>query len=60
MIICKSCFNFDEPWKEAMFDFWEWRDVTDDFYNPHGRFCDLCGKEFDDGELVVLTAEDMS
>lgn len=60
MIICKKCFKFDEPWEEAMFDFWEWRDATEDFHNPHGRFCDLCGKEFDDGELVVLTAEDMA
>lgn len=60
MIICKKCFKFDEPWEEAMFDFWEWRDATEDFYDPHGRFCDMCGREFDDGELVVLTAEDMA
>lgn len=59
MIICKKCFKFDEPWEEAMFDYWQWADATEDFHDPHGRFCDVCGKEFDDGELVALTEEDM-
>ena len=57
MIICKKCFNFDQPGEEVMFDYWSWFDATEDFNDPHGRFCDLCGKEFDDGELVIITTE---
>lgn len=60
MIICKKCFNFDEPWEEAMFDYWQWVDATEDFNDPHGKCCDICGKEFDDGELVALTEEDIA
>ena len=55
MIICKKCFKFDEPWEEAMFTYWDWFDATEDFDDPHGRFCDICGREFDEGELVVVT-----
>ena len=55
MIVCKQCFNFDEPWEEAMFNYWDWFDATEDFDDPHGRFCDICGREFDEGELVVVT-----
>lgn len=57
MIICKDCFNFDQACEEVMFDYWSWFDATEDFDDPHGRFCDLCGKEFDDGELVVITTK---
>ena len=55
MIVCKQCFNFDESWEEAMFNYWDWFDATEDFDDPHGRFCDICGREFDEGELVVVT-----
>ena len=58
MIICKKCFKFNEPWEEEMYDHYQWADATEDYHNPHGRYCDLCGREFDDGELVVLTEED--
>ena len=60
MIVCKKCFKFDEPWEEAMFDYWQWADTTEDFNDPHGKCCDICGKEFYDGELVALTEKDMS
>lgn len=60
MILCKECFKLDEPWKEAMFDYWDWFDATEDFNDSHGRYCDMCGREFDDGELVALTGADMS
>ena len=59
MIVCKKCFKFDEPWEEAMFDYWQWCDETEDFYNSHGRYCDVCGEEFYDGQLVALTEMDM-
>ena len=55
MIVCKQCFNFDEPWEEAMFNYWDWFDATEDFDDPHGRFCDICDREFDEGEIVVVT-----
>ena len=60
MILCKQCFKFDEPWEEAMFDYWQWFDTTEDFHDPHGHFCDVCRKEFNDGEFVVLTDGDMA
>lgn len=57
MIICKQCFKGDETYKEAEFDYWQWFDATEDFDDPHGRYCDICGKEFEDGETVVLVNE---
>lgn len=60
MIICKRCFWFNEPYEEAMFDYWQWFDATEDIYDTHGKRCDICGKEFDDGECVILTREDMA
>lgn len=57
MIICKQCFKGDEPRKEAEFDYWQWFDSTEDFYDTHGHCCDICGKEFEDGETVVLIDE---
>lgn len=57
MIICKQCFKGDEPRKEAEFDCWQWFDSTEDFYDPHGHCCDICGKEFEDGETVILVDE---
>lgn len=59
MIICKNCFKGDEPHQEAEFDYWQWFDVTEDFYEPYGRYCDICGREFDDGEIVILTEKDV-
>lgn len=59
MIVCKKCFKFDEPWEEAMFTHWDWFDATEDFHDPHGRYCDICGREFDEGELVVITENDI-
>ena len=59
MILCKECFKFDEPWEEAMFDYWTWFDAREDFDDSRGKYCEICGKEFDDGELVALTGADM-
>ena len=55
MIVCKKCFKGNEPRQEEMFDYWNWFDATEDFHDPHGRYCDICGREFDDGEMVVVT-----
>lgn len=41
----------------AEFDYWQWFDSTEDFYDPHGHCCDICGKEFEDGETVILVDE---
>lgn len=67
MILCKNCFKFlysntefDKPWEEATFNHYQWADATEDFNDPHGRFCDMCGREFNEGERVVLTEGDMS
>jgi hypothetical protein len=57
MIICKKCLKGDEVYKEAEFDYWQWFDATEDFDDSHGRYCDICGKEFEDGETVVLVNE---
>ena len=57
MIICKQCLKGDEPCKEAEFDYWQWFDATEDFDDPHGRYCEICGKEFEDGETVILVNE---
>ena len=57
MIICKQCFKGDEVYKEAEFDYWQWFDATEGFDDPHRRYCDICGKEFEDGETVVLINE---
>lgn len=38
-----------------MFDYWNWFDATEDFHDPHGRYCDICGREFNDGEMVIVT-----
>lgn len=57
MIICKNCFNGDDIHQEAEFDYWQWFDATENFDDPHGRFCDTCGKEFEDGETVILVNE---
>lgn len=43
--------------KVAEFDYWQWFDSTEDFYDPHGHCCDICGKEFEDGETVILVDE---
>ena len=59
MILCKKCGSKEVVFNEAEFDFWQWFDATEDFDSPHGRCCDSCGKEFDDGEMVILTDEDM-
>lgn len=59
MILCKQCGNKEIEFIEAEFDYWQWFDATEDFYEPHGRFCDKCGKEFEDGEVVILTGEDI-
>lgn len=59
MILCKQCENKEIEFIEAEFDYWQWFDATEDFYDPHGRFCDKCGKEFEDGEVVILTGEDI-
>lgn len=59
MILCKQCGNKEIEFIEAEFDCWQWFDATEDFYDPHGRFCDKCGKEFEDGEVVILTGEDI-
>ena len=60
MIICKKCFKGNETHQEAEFDYWQWFDATEDFNDPHGRYCDICGKEFEDGDTVVLTESDMA
>lgn len=57
MIICKKCFKGDEKHTEGEFDYWSWFDATEDFDDPHGRFCDVCGEKFEDGEPVIITAE---
>ena len=54
MIVCKNCFKGDTSYQEVEFDYWQWFDATEDFNDPHGRYCDICGKEFDDGEIVIL------
>ena len=59
MILCKQCRNKEIEFIEAEFDYWQWFDATEDFYDPHGRFCDKCGKKFEDGEVVILTGEDI-
>ena len=58
MIICKNCFKGDDTHQEVEFDYWQWFDATENFDDPHGRFCDMCGKEFDDSETVILTNEE--
>ena len=60
MIVCKNCFKGDESCQEANFDYWQWFDATEDFYHPHGRYCDVCGREFEDGETVILTEKDLA
>lgn len=57
MIICKDCFKGDDMYQKAEFDYWQWFDATENFDDPHGRFCDVCGKEFEDGETVILINE---
>ena len=59
MIICKNCFKGDGLHQEVEFDYWQWFDATEDFNDPHGRYCDICRREFNDGEIVVLTEEDV-
>lgn len=59
MIICKKCFNRNEPYTESYFDYWGWFDAVEDFDDPHGRYCEVCGKEFEDGESVVLIGLDI-
>jgi len=59
MILCQKCGSNYEKFTEAYFDYWSWFDATEDFDDPHGRFCDCCGKEFEDGEVVILTEEDI-
>ena len=59
MILCKQCGNKEIEFIEAEFDYWQWFDATEDFYDPHGRFCDKCGKEFEDGKVVILIGEDI-
>ena len=54
MILCKKCYETDELNENALFDYWQRFDYVDDFYNAKGRCCDMCGKDFDDGERVVL------
>lgn len=58
MILCNKCGSKETNFTEAEFDYWQWFDTTEDFYDKHGRFCDGCGKEFDDGEVVILTNND--
>lgn len=60
MILCKKCGRNKVKFIETEFDYWQWFDATENFYDPHGRFCDECGKEFEDGEIVILTEEDIS
>ena len=57
MIICKKCFKGDEPHIETSFDYWGWFDATENFDDPHGRYCDICGEEFEDGEPVIIIGE---
>ena len=59
MIICKNCFKGNAPHEEAEFDYWQWFDATEDFNDSHGKCCDICGREFDDGEVVILTGKDI-
>ena len=54
MIVCKNCFNGNESHQEAEFDYWQWFDATEDFNDPHGRYCDVCGTEFNDGDIVII------
>lgn len=46
VIICRKCHKANDTYKEAEFDYWQWFDATENFDDPHGRFCDVCGKEF--------------
>nr|DAL94205.1 MAG TPA: putative integral membrane zinc-ribbon metal-binding protein [Caudoviricetes sp.]DAZ84133.1 MAG TPA: putative integral membrane zinc-ribbon metal-binding protein [Caudoviricetes sp.] len=57
VIICRKCHKANDTYKEAEFDYWQWFDATENFDDPHGRFCDVCGKEFEDGEAVILVNE---
>ena len=57
MIICKNCSIGDGIHQEVEFDYWQWFDATENFDDPHGRLCDICGKEFEDGETVILINE---
>lgn len=57
MIICKNCFKGNDTHQEAEFDYWQWFDAAENFDDPHGRFCDMCGREFEDGETVILIEE---
>lgn len=57
MIVCKNCFNGNKLHHEAEFDYWQWFDATEDFDDSHGRYCDICDKEFEDGEIVILIDE---
>ena len=59
MIVCKKCFKGNQPYEEHAYDHWNWFDATEDFDDPHGRFCDMCGREFEEGETVVVTEEDV-
>lgn len=57
MIICKNCSIGDGIHQEVEFDYWQWFDATENFDDPHGRLCDIYGKEFEDGETVILINE---
>ena len=59
MIICQRCFKGNENHIEAIYDYWDWFDATEDFDDPHGRYCDVCAEEFEDGEIVILTGTDI-
>lgn len=59
MILCSKCGKKIPVSTEASFDYWSWFDATEDFHDPHGRFCNCCGTEFADGETVILTDADM-
>lgn len=59
MILCKQCGCKEIEFTEVEFDYWQWFDTTENFYSPRGKCCDCCGKEFDDGEKVILTKSDM-
>ena len=58
VILCKKCGSKAKDYTESYFDYWNWFDAAENFYDLHGKICDCCKKEFEDGETVILTDED--
>lgn len=59
MITCQNCYNGTEPYVERRYWYSDWLDITLSNEYKHGRYCDCCGEEYQNNQIVVLTEKDI-